>query len=111
MGNEKRLAMLEQLIAAGNADSFTRYALALEYQTFGRIDDALAMFKTLRQADQGYVPMCRMCGTMLSAVGRKDEGREWLEAGIGKARLKGDTHAMSELEEALTQIPPPPSIA
>ena len=111
MGNEKRLAMLENLTAGGKADSFAWYALGLEYQNFGRIDDALTAFKTLRETDQDYVPMYLMCGTMLSSAGRKSEGREWLEAGVEKARLKGDSHALSELEEALNQIPPPPSIA
>jgi hypothetical protein len=43
-------------------------------------------------------------------AGRQREGREWLESGISKARSAGNSHAASELEEALNQIPPPPSI-
>ena len=111
MGNEKRLAMLEQLTREGKADSFSWYALALEYSSLDRVEDALSAFATLRVKDEGYVPMYLMCGTMLINVDRKAEGREWLEAGIVKARLKGDTHALSELEDALHRVPPPPSFA
>jgi predicted Zn-dependent protease len=110
MPSEKRLAMLEQLTSQSEADSFTWYALAMEYQGFGRVDDALKAFQTLRKKDPSYVPMYLMCGTMLQSAGR-GEGREWLESGLAKAREQGDAHAASELEDALEAIPPPPSLA
>lgn len=101
MSQDKRLSMLEQLTSSGKADSFAWYALALEYKGRGRIDDALATFTTLREKDAGYVPMYLMCGTMLLEASRADEGRAWLREGVGVARAKGDTHALSELESAL----------
>jgi predicted Zn-dependent protease len=110
MTSDKRLAMLEELTASGKADSFAWYGLALEYSSRNRVDDALKTFKTLRRNDPGYVPMYLMCGTMLTRAGRMGEGREWLEAGIIKATEKGEQHALSELHEALDQIPPPPSL-
>lgn len=111
MPSDKRLAMLEELTAKGEADAFTWYALAMEYQSFGRVDDALKAFRTLRDKDATYVPMYLMCGTMLLGAGRTAEGREWLESGLLRAKEKGDTHASSELEDALAAIPPPPSLA
>jgi predicted Zn-dependent protease len=111
MGNEKRLAMLEERTANGEGDSFAWYGLALEYKSFGRVDDALRAFKTLRGKDPDYVAQYLMCGTMLLGAGRVNEGREWLESGILKARERGEAHALSELEEALNQVPPPPSLA
>jgi|SRR5262245_35666489 predicted Zn-dependent protease len=111
MANEKRLAMLEELTRKGEADSFTWYALANEYASFGRVQEALTSFKTLRAQDPDYVPQYLICGTMLVRAGRPGEGREWIESGIIKARAKGDSHAQRELEEALEQVPPPPSIA
>jgi predicted Zn-dependent protease len=110
MPDEKRLAMLEELTSKEDADSFAWYALAMEYQGFGRVDEALNAFRTLRDKDPAYVPMYLMCGTMLLSAGRTAEGREWLESGMTKARDKGDTHALSELEDALAAIPPPPSL-
>ncbi len=111
MGSEKRLAALENATQSGQADSFAWYGLALEYQSFGRTDDALKAFRSLRDMDPEYVPMYLMCGTMLLNAGKVSAGREWLESGLLQAREKGESHAQSELEEALNQVPPPPSIA
>ena len=97
----KRLAMLEKMVQGGSTDPFARYALAMEYSAAGRVDDALRTFGELRAQSADYVPMYLMCGTMLAKVGRKEEGREWLEAGVVAARTKGDAHALSELEQAL----------
>lgn len=100
-GNPKRLAMLEKMTSSGAADSFAWYALAMEYAGAGRLDDALATYRTLREKDATYVAMYLMCGTMLLKAGRGDEGRAWLADGIAVARAKGDTHALGELETAL----------
>ena len=100
----KRLEMLEMLIASGKADSFARYALALEYRSADRIDDALRAFGKLRESDAGYVPMYLQAGAMLSAAGRLDEARAWLQAGIDAARAKGDDHARSEMSDLLERI-------
>lgn len=100
----KRLQMLEKMTASGQADSFAWYALALEYKGLDRVEEAHATFVKLREQDPGYVPMYLMCGTMLIDADRRDEAREWLETGVEKARAKGDTHALSELEGALGQL-------
>lgn len=97
----KRLMMLEKMVEGGTQDPFHWYALGLEYAGIGRVDDALKTFTSLRSQAPDYVPMYLMCGTMLLKAGRADDGREWLSTGIGVARSKGDTHALSELEEAL----------
>lgn len=100
----KRLAYLEQLAETGKADAFASYALALEYKALGRLDDALATFRALRERESSYVPMYLLCGTMLADSGNKEEGREWLEAGVVEARSKGDSHALSELQGALAAL-------
>ncbi len=110
MGDDKRLEMLERLTKGGTADSFTWYGLALEYASFGRIDDALATFKKLRADHADYVAMYLICGTMLLDAGRANEAREWLESGISRARECSEKHALIELEEALNRVPPPPSL-
>jgi predicted Zn-dependent protease len=97
----KRLMMLEKMVETGTQDPFPWYALGLEYAGLGRVDDALRTFSSLRSTTPDYVPMYLMCGTMLLKAGRAEEGRAWLTEGVGVARSKGDTHALSELEEAL----------
>jgi len=101
----KRQLMLEKLTSEGSKDPFHWYALALEYSGADRIDDAARTFTELRRIDEGYVPMYLMCGTMLAKAGRTAEAREWLEAGMTTARAKGDDHALSEIQEALGNLP------
>ena len=99
----KRLAMLEKLLSEGKADSFARYALAMEYRKEGRADDALGAFSELRQADPGYLAQYLMAGQILIETGRAADAREWLAAGIELARQKGDAKTLSELEDALAE--------
>jgi predicted Zn-dependent protease len=102
--SSKRLAVLEKMTGAGSKDPFAWYGLAMEYSGLGRTDDALATFEKLRALDPSYVAMYLMCGTMLAKATRVDEGRAWLTAGIDAARTKNDSHALSELQDALAGL-------
>lgn len=100
----KRLLMLEKMTSEGSKDPFHWYALGMEYAGLGRVDDALTTFNALRAIDASYVPMYLMCGTMLIKAGRIDDGRVWLTEGVTAARAKNDSHALSELEDALAGV-------
>ena len=100
----KRLAFLEKVTSEGSTDPLAWYGLALEYAGLGRVDDALATFTKLRETNPGYVPMYLMCGQMLVRASRAEAAREWLEEGLVTARAKGDTHAQSEIQDALNAL-------
>ncbi len=97
----KRLAFLEKITAEGSVDPFAWYGLGQEYRNLERYDEALQTFVALRTRNPEYVAVYLMAGQMLEKIARKDEAREWLEAGIKAARAKGDSHAQGELESAL----------
>jgi tetratricopeptide (TPR) repeat protein len=97
----RRLEMLEKMTASGQGDAFAWYALALEYKSAGRPNDALRTFETLRETDPGYLPMYLMAGQLLVDLEQPDEARPWLEQGIGLAREKRDGKSLGELEAAL----------
>lgn len=99
----KRLALLEKMVADGKADSFARYALAMEYRKEKRPEDALSAFRALRAADPGYLAQYLMAGQLLIEAGRGADARDWLEAGIELAQKTGDAKALSELQDALAQ--------
>jgi predicted Zn-dependent protease len=96
----KRLEFLLK-VTAGTDDPFAWYGLAMEYRSLSRFDEAVATFERLKARAPDYVPMYLMCGQLLESMGRRDDARTWLTAGIGAARSKGDGHALSELESAL----------
>jgi predicted Zn-dependent protease len=101
---QKRLLYLEKVTRDGTTDPFPWYGLALEYRSLERHDEALQTFTSLRAMNPGYVPMYLMCGQMLEALGRTDEAREWLTAGVRAATQAGDGHAKGELESALSTL-------
>ncbi len=104
----KRLAALEKMTATGHrgtsSDTLTWYGLAMEYKSLGRLDDAERTFVFLRAHDPDYVPMYYQAGSLLLAVGRKDDARAWLEQGVAAANKKGDSHALGEIQGVLAQI-------
>lgn len=101
---EKRLAFLEKLTSSGSDDPMAWYGLAMEYRKLERWDDSLRTFTSLRDRKADYVALYLMCGQMLSEAGRKAEARTWMEAGMTMARSKGDSHALGELESALSTL-------
>jgi predicted Zn-dependent protease len=97
----KRLEFLMKVTASDGADPFAWYGLAMELRSLSRDDEALATFEKLRARAPDYVPMYLMCGQMLQKMGRVEDAKAWLAAGVDAARLKGDAHALGELEGAL----------
>lgn len=104
MTESKRLAFLQKTTSEGSADPLAWYGLAMEYRKLERWDEALQTFSTLRTMKPDYVAMYLMCGQMLEGVGRVDEARTWLEAGVEEAKKRGDAHALGELESALATL-------
>lgn len=100
----KRLEMIQKMMASGNRDAFTRYAYAMELKGLDRHRESLTAFEQLRTADPAYVPQYLMAGGVAEALGDKDNARAWYEQGIERARAKGDSHALSELQTALDTL-------
>ena len=101
----KRLEMLKQLTASGQADSFAWYALAMELRKTGEPEAAVATFAKLRDQDPEYLPMYLMAAQTLIEVELESDAKPWLNQGIELAKRKGDTKALSELSDALAQLP------
>jgi predicted Zn-dependent protease len=99
-----RLEFLEDLVAKGKADSFARYALALEYAKQERYDEAVSTFSALRAGDPSYLPMYLMAGKLLSEHGQPAAARQWIEAGLSVAKTKNDPKTHGELSELLSTL-------
>lgn len=100
----KRLTMLEAMIAKGTQDPFVRYARALELRGLERLDEAVAAFEELRTLHPRYVPTFLMAGQTLVSLGRTEDARTWLTEGIQVAKEERDEHARSELQQALDTL-------
>ena len=96
-----RREILEGFVAANPSDAFARYGLAMECASVGDTAAALEHYATLLAAHPDYVPGYYQLGTLLTRLGKKDEARKILSDGVVAARKAGNSHAQSEMEEAL----------
>jgi thioredoxin-like negative regulator of GroEL len=99
-----RRQMLEQFVAAKPNDAFALYGLAMECANTGDAAAADEHFQAILGAHPEYVAAYFQYGQFLTRVGRVDEAKSTLAAGIATARRTGDDHARSEMEAALADL-------
>lgn len=76
----------------------------MEYSRAGKVEAALAEFKTLLTAHPDYLAGYQMAGQMLVGAQRSPEAREYLKTGIEVADRLGDAHAQAFLQSLLDEI-------
>ena len=97
-----RVEALKKFVAAHPADPFPRYGLAQEYKNAGQLAEARAEFELLMRDHPDYTAAYLHAGNVLLALGERAEARAIFERGVEVCRRRGDGHAMSELEGALS---------
>jgi len=104
MTPEQRLSAFQQFAAARPDDPFTRYALAMQYRSMGRLGEAVQEFQELGRRAPDYVPTWLMLGQSLESLERGAEAAQAYRDGIAAATRQSNHHARGELEEALGQL-------
>ena len=99
-----RIEVLRGFLNDNPDDSFSRYALALEYIKLGQNDEALREFESVVKNDPGYVATYYQLGQLYQKLGQKHEAEKTLRTGITVAAKAGDEHTRSELEAALEAL-------
>jgi tetratricopeptide (TPR) repeat protein len=99
-----KIAMLTEILSHNPADAFARYGLAMAYAAEGRTDDALREFSTATEHHPNYVPAFQMSAQTLLKLGRTDEAKQRLAAGLEAAARTGNTHAASEMQAMLDDL-------
>jgi tetratricopeptide (TPR) repeat protein len=99
-----KIAALTEILTMNPADSFARYGLAMAYAAEGRTGDALREFATTTGHNPDYVPAYQMSAQTLLKLGRTDEAKSRLEAGLAAAARTNNTHATSEMQAMLDDI-------
>jgi tetratricopeptide (TPR) repeat protein len=103
-GSMDKIAMLTEILEANPADAFARYGLAMAYAAEGRSDDALREFAETTKHTPDYVPAYQMSAQELLKLGRSDEARERLQAGLAACDRTSNTHAASEMGAMLDEL-------
>jgi len=101
---EKRIAHLREALAQDPNDSFSRYALALEFAGMGNLSEALQLLEDLLTRDPSYLPGYQQLASLYAQTQRTKDAIVILKRGIGLAQQQQDHHTQSELQEALEEL-------
>jgi Tfp pilus assembly protein PilF len=101
---ESRLESLKRLLEEDPHDSFTRYALALEYNSLGDLETAVTYLKEVIDRDASYLPAYHQLGQIYARLNRTEEAKQVYRKGIELAQAKGDIHAKGEMTEELEEL-------
>ena len=99
-----RVEMLKGFLEQDPKDSFSRYALALEYVKAGQTDDARREFEYVRDNDPAYVATYFQLAQLYRSLGLKHNAEKTYRTGIAVTAKAGDGHTQSELEGALESL-------
>ena len=99
-----RIAKLHEFLAKDPNDSFTCYALALEYAGRGETERCVSMLEALVRNDPAYIPAYQQLGYAYQKLNRREEAVAIFQRGIKAATQAGDHHAQSEMQEALDEL-------
>src|SRR5579875_3204672 len=99
-----KIAMLSEILAANPADSFARYGLAMAYAVENRNDEALAEYTRTTEQNPDYVPAYQMSAQLLLKLGRSEEAKARLEAGLAAAARTANAHAASEMQAMVDDL-------
>lgn len=95
---------LKRFLEFDPSDSFTRFALALEYIKTGELQSALDLFVYIRSNDPGYTGVYYHLGKLYEQLGMNGEAAITYKTGIAMAAEKQDFQAEKELREALISL-------
>jgi len=99
-----KIGMLTGILQQNPKDAFARYGLAMAYAAEGKTDEALREFETTTVDNPDYVPAYQMSAQTLLKVGRTDEAKARLEAGLAACKRTGNAHAASEMEAMVEEL-------
>lgn len=99
-----RLDSLLQYLQKDPHDSFTRYAIALEYVSEGEVQTGIEYLEDLIKRDPGYIGAYQQLGLLYERVDRRNDAVAVLKRGIEVASQSGDTHAAAEMRAAIDEL-------
>lgn len=104
MASEQRIQKLKELLEKDPTDSFSRYALALEYMGASDVQTAIDELEKLIAADQKYLPAFHQLGQIYGKLNRTQEAKKAYRKGIDLAQELGEEKAGKEMREELEEL-------
>ena len=102
--NFARILKLKEFLEKDPNDTFTTYALGLEYASIKLYEQAITTLEQLRQREPDYIPTYYQLADTYRKVNQKEQALAIYKEGITRARNTRDLHAASELEAAMDEM-------
>lgn len=99
--DKSKIKQLARQIKNNPGDSFSKFALALEFRKEGKFKKARILFEDILTSDPEYVGVYYHLGKLYESLDRMDDARQLYEKGIGIAEKQNENHTKKELKEAL----------
>jgi len=100
----KRLEALLKFIAQDPEDTFTRYAIALEYISLKEYDEAIKFLESVIERDENYIAAYQQLGHIYAITDRKEKAIETYKKAIEICNIKGDKHAADNISKFLDEL-------
>lgn len=99
-----RLQQILTMLESHPSDPFLRFALAKEYESLERPEEALAAWDWFSENDPEYNGRYYHHARLLARNGRHDEATEVIREGLEVTRRQGDRHAHGELRALQDEV-------
>lgn len=99
--NQDRIKKLAHLVRRNPADSFPKFALALELLKNNKVQKALALFESVYNQDPEYLGVYYHLGKLYESIDRNRDAEKCFREGITVAKNQNEHKTLSELTEAL----------
>jgi Tfp pilus assembly protein PilF len=99
--SDNMIKRLQAYLEKDPYDTFTRFALALEYVKGNEPVKAKTLFEQIVSDDPEYVGTYYHLGKLYEQINATDRARETYHKGIQAAQTAGDPKSLAELKEAL----------
>lgn len=101
---DSKIKKLAQYIKNNPGDSFSKFALALEFLKVDELTKARILFEDIQKHDPGYDGVYYHLGKLYEMLGRTNEAMSTYKKGIRVAANNKHKRNVSELKEALAEL-------
>lgn len=101
---QSKIKQLARQIKNNPGDSFSKFALALEFRKKGEFKKARILFEDILSSDPDYVGVYYHLGKLYEALDQLDDAQTLYQEGIAVANEQDEQRTEKELKEALQQL-------
>lgn len=101
---KSRLEQFKEFVELDPSDTFSRYALGMEYLGASEFSQALEQFQEVIRLNPHDPAAYSQAAISAENLNQIDQARLFLQQGIEVATKKGDKHTREEMEAALEKL-------